>query len=777
MRVLVNYEGRYEALFPKVRDMLRKYGASQVVCSTSTLSQIRISTLIQHLHIDRVVICNPSTKAQLLLDIKRIPSIHTKVSDEQWAGSIIDLVSTPTMFAIDFRTWYAKPQVSFILETHIKKLLSHTTEELLDRRKYDFTYVTDDNAVICLTALQSARLIAVDIETAHHHRITMVGYCAVLDDGSVKTYVVDVQGSGHGTITPIKYQFIKDANLTKAPKVFHNGTYDNTMFAYYNLPVYNYILDTEYMFYSLYAELPRTLAFVTAFYLPTAEYWKDTAGKDLGKYNALDCYNTLHACMAILSTPEYQSDGYGLANYKKVFPLTTPCIWSGIHGMLVDKAALLKSREEAEAERIGIQEDLDKMCGLTIRVSTPEGLVSDLQRRPGLSINVNSPKMMPALFYRVLRSRKVRVRGKIGGCDETTLNQLAEQCPLTRRFAECVTAIRKRRKAINTYYDAHLFHGRLIWGYRIDGTETGRLSCKQSSLGPDNKSSYGAQVQNIPRYMKHALTADDGFILFEKDYSQSEARCVAYIADDKALIKAFEDSDAEDGGDFYNTCGTLFFGIPAKDVPHVLRNKVIKRIIHGSNYMMGGKTFVDAAGKTNLVNGMLTLHNAGAVGGTKARPVPILSMSIGHFANYLLSLYHRSYPNVSQWYKTVKLLLCTGGICVSERGWTRRFFGDPYADKTLREAVAHQPQNLSVDCINDSVIRVFWEVQVPSKGEYKFIAQIHDSILSQCKLGTEDKYQALVEEIMHQPVTFKKTGETLVIPIDGNSGHTWKECH
>jgi len=52
-------------------------------------------------------------------------------------------------------------------------------------------------------------------------------------------------------------------------------------------------MDTEYFFYSIYAELPKTLAFVSGFYNPIARYWKQMVDVDRAKYCALDCYNTL----------------------------------------------------------------------------------------------------------------------------------------------------------------------------------------------------------------------------------------------------------------------------------------------------------------------------------------------------------------------------------------------------------------------------------------------------------------------------------------------------
>jgi DNA polymerase I-like protein with 3'-5' exonuclease and polymerase domains len=479
----------------------------------------------------------------------------------------------------------------------------------------------------------------------------------------------------------------------------------------------------------------------------------------------LDCYNTLLATLALLE--EFAANPYAVRNYQEKFPLTTPAIWSAMHGFAVDTEIKDAARRADDEERATMQADLNVMCG------------GDIE------LNVASPLQVKNLLYGVLGARPIRGKGrdktgkpKTGTTDELTLSKISTQHPIIRVYCELVTAIRKKRKAIGTYYDALLlrvpnnctkagYTDRLLWSYRIDGTKSERLSCKQSNFGPNDDSSYGAQVQNVPRYLKEALTADEGYTMFAKDYKQSEARCVAYLSDDKELIRAFEESDLTDDGDFYNECGWMFFGIPAESVPKALRNKVIKKIIHGSNYMMKGQTFVDNAGAQNLADSMHTLS---------IMEPRIAKMSILRFGNYLLGLYHKAYPNVREWYKSITVMLRTGAVYESLLGYTHRHFDDPYSDTTLRFAVSLQPQNLSVHLINRSVVRIFWEIQVQSNGEFKYIAQVHDENLQQCRVGTEDKYEAMVEAIMHQPVKFP-TGETMAIPMDGNRGKNWMECH
>lgn len=59
--------------------------------------------------------------------------------------------------------------------------------------------------------------------------------------------------------------------------------------------------------------------------------------------------------------------------------------------------------------------------------------------------------------------------------------------------------------------------------------------------------------------MKSIYQADEGFKLYEFDFSQSEARCVAYLAGDLEFIAGIEAP-----GDFYTKIASKLFHFPTK---------------------------------------------------------------------------------------------------------------------------------------------------------------------------------------------------------------------
>jgi len=739
---LVLHPHRDAAHLPMIKSMLAKYNINRVIAATSALTPDQINTRCDRFKVDYVLIANTEAVYPI---VKSELGRARKIDPEMWAGSMLtweDGLTRPTMIMLPLHYLHTKSWGKHVIAQHLKKFFTpHAIQRL--PQGAEFTNVTAANAAACLDILAKSEYMSIDIETTEHIHMDMVGYCARMPDGTPQAFIAEF--GSLDTISVEVMQFVKDANNLPQPKIFHNGCYDNQFFARYQMPVRNYILDTEYMFYCQFAEMPKTLAFVSAYYNPIARYWKQMVGKDRAKYCALDCYNTLIALEEMIkSYPDY-----AYKNYQMLFPLTTVTLWCNLHGLRVDEAkrdaAKLKAQEDVER----LSADFKAMCG-------------------GLEVNINSPKQLKALLYGPLRARPVRIKGVIGGTDATTMAKLAEQDALLAKFIEVILSLRKSKKAISTYYEARLFHGRLLYSYRIDGTETGRLSCNKSSFGWGNKQSesYGAQVQNVPSYLKSALIPDEGYIMGESDKSQSEARCVGYIANDRKLIAALESED-----DFYCICGKLFFGITMEEAKKI--RQIIKKIIHGSNYCMRGNTFIDSVRKdygiAPLVHAQQELN----------RPQ---GEDLFTFATYLLSLYRTTYDQIPLWYDRVQTMLITKGRLTSQLGWTRIFFGDPSSDNTLRSVVAHEPQNLSVSIINISFIKLFWELQVPSNGEFMLIFQVHDSIGYQIKesIGKDkvDWYQREVQRIMDIPVTFKTYPEhPMRIPTDGNLGYCWKDCH
>jgi DNA polymerase I-like protein with 3'-5' exonuclease and polymerase domains len=264
------------------------------------------------------------------------------------------------------------------------------------------------------------------------------------------------------------------------------------------------------------------------------------------------------------------------------------------------------------------------------------------------------------------------------------------------------------------------------------------------------------------------LVADEGFEIFEADNKQSEGRTTAYCSQEEALILALEHATQ----DFYKTLGTLFFDMPYEEVSDFFRNKVLKKIVHGTNYMMGAGTFIENIGARILFE---TAHKLGLQIVDRVTANKKNQRTLRGFAKELLEGYHKPFPRVREWYNEIKMEIKTTGRLVSPLGHTRVFFGNIDRDHTmLRSAVAHQPQNLSVEVLNIGVERAYKEILIPSNGDFRMKAQVHDSILGQWRISRRDEFAARLADCMHNPV--KIHGRTMVIPIDIKTGLNWGEA-
>lgn len=116
---------------------------------------------------------------------------------------------------------------------------------------------------------------------------------------------------------------------------------------------------------------------------------------------------------------------------------------------------------------------------------------------------------------------------------------------------------------------------------KFSGAHTHRWS-GGDKMNPQNFNRGGA--------LRDALLAPDGYVLVVADSGQIEARVVAWLAGEGALLEAFRRNDAN-GGDFYSDVGGSFFGkkLSKKETP--LERQIAKAMILGLGFGMGWLKF------------------------------------------------------------------------------------------------------------------------------------------------------------------------------------------
>lgn len=768
MRVLVNFSLEEKAHLPILVFLLRRLGID-AVGSAKTLMPSDINRMAKEQNCEAVLIVNNAT----LLNIVSNP----KATLDAYRGSRFAF-DVPAVVCNKLAHIHTIPHGQFLLEKDLKKLFPSSEKiprfsfTVLERQK-DYDNILAEMAQSLLTAydIETLTLNEINKDTkidgkkvedptlwkAGDTIISCASWSCLMPSGLIKTWVLPLVDFGQDHWRKWgQYEtallFLQNANKLPTPKVMHNGVYDCTHSIVYHAEPNNWCLDTMAIAHAEYAELPKSLDFVASLHLIDYIQWKDEAGsaskdKDIyayWTYNAKDTYNTLRVAISQLRTMPI----YAKHNFAEKFKLVYPALYCAFEGFKIDIDIQNEVREES-------QKQLD----------THRNLLQTYVADP--SFNPGSWQQVEKYVYRVFGGIKPKIGKSKSGTDEKNLEAVGDQHPLLAKLTTSIIKYREAQKAIGTYYNFLKKNNRLLWNLNPFGAETERMACNASSFW------CGTQVQNIPKYGKKFLVADDGYELVEVDNKQSEGRCTAYLAREEALIKAIEDKVY----DFYKTLGTLFFEIPYEDVTDFFRNKVLKKIVHGTNYMMGAKTF-----KENI--GVKTLHETAAVLGLKLVPKPSAKRenekSILGFCKELLDKYHIPFPRVRKWYQEIFDEIKETGRLVSPLGHTRVFFGDIVKDHNmLRSAVAHKPQNLSVSILNIGFWKVYKQMVVEPTGElklgdFRLKAQIHDSILAQYRIDKRDIVVPMMMRLMDNPV--EVYGKELRIPVDAKVGVVWAKC-
>lgn len=747
MRVLVNYSKEEKPHRAALEYVLRNHGVSGMYTSTD----MTIGELLQKaqaVNADAILLTNEQTLRYC------VPGEAPTV--DKWRGSRLNF-STPTIIINKLAHIHTVPHGEWLLGKDVEKL------KYIMKPAMKFSFTKLDEARLFHDAyndLRTAFAIYYDIETATldpkgleagETVITCASWTGIYLDGSLRTYVLPFINFGKDHwATDKEYgkalSLLQRVNALPSVKGMHNGMYDATHSLRYNAPPVNWSYDTMAMAHAEFSELPKTIDFVASYHCYDYIFWKDQAesasrSKDIEGYWTYNAKDTWWGARIMISQLR-NAAAYAFKNYASKFKLVYPSLYCNFEGLLIDQNIRTDKRTKSEIQLLKARAELKVMF-------------ADPNFNPG------SWQQVEKYIYRVFGAKKPNI-GKSKSCtDEKNLVSVGEQHPILERMTTSIIEYREAQKAIGTYYDFLQYKGRLLWALNPFGTETGRMACSASSLW------CGTQVQNIPGYAKGMLCADEGYELFEADNKQSEGRTTAYCSQEEALIAALEDASR----DFYKTLGTLFFDMDYEEVTDFFRNKVLKKIVHGTNYMMGGKTFIENIGIKILY------ETAPKIG---IRIVPVVKanstdeMTLKNFAQSLLDGYHKPFPKIKIWYANIRQRIKSTGMLVSPLGYTRRFFGD--IDKNhnmLRGAVAHEPQNLSVSVLDMGMMRVYNDLVLPSNGDIRIKAQIHDSIFGQWKIEKRAYYAPRVLECMNNPVIVH--GRTMVIPVDIKYGNNWDE--
>lgn len=651
--------------------------------------------------------------------------------------------------------WYTVPYGKHIITRYIEKLTRPNSwvefpefKWTLCGQDYDQTIETEIDYL-----LQKSKVVCVDIETASFKdstgayipKITCVSFCFILlsPQLQLKTYCIPL-------FSPLHYLLIKKICEHPIPKCFQNGKFDISHLFLYKINTKSWFFDTLNLSHARYSEMPKRLDFIAGYYLRKIRYWKDdnSFSNMLAhyEYNARDAYNTARVFITQLK----ELPDWAKKNYTIQFPLEHVCLYMNFTGLPINQDKLKEQKAEF--------------------VNKENSLLAKLRSFTYPSFNPNSPKQV----LEVLNVwTKFLVNKSVDSTNESTLKIIASWHVWLDKFIQLLLEYRETSKYLSTYLNAELLNNKLFYSIEAAGTDTGRMASRASSFsyisrikktGEPEFVNFGTQIQNIPQKYKELVIAPKDWCFAEIDYSQSEARCTAYLSQDLNLIDAVENSP-----DFHCHNASKFFGIPFEQLYDIKTGKKLnkeirdlaKRVNHGANYNMGPSTLLQTMGISNVVQAQKLLNLP-----KSWTPIQV--------CEYLLKCFDVTYPRVrGDYYEEIRQQIKLTNKLVSPLGWTRYCFGDPSSSKVYMNAyAAHGPQNLSVAILNIGMLKIFNSLISPT---FRLLAQIHDSLLFMYKDSIENRNKLMkAKELL--TISVKIHNRTMTIPPSMSFGKScWAE--
>jgi len=647
--------------------------------------------------------------------------------------------------------------------------------------------------------------------------------CISFSDSPTSGFVIPFSGGGgnywspddEGQVWKELKQFLEDSTTSF---VLQNGLYDRFVLAYtYGIHITNVSDDTLVKHWELYCELPKRLSLQASIYTKEP-YYKDerdsTNFTDFWTYNGKDSCVTLE----ISNRQDSQLEGLARQHYNFNMAMQNPLLYMELRGMRYDSEESHKIANQIRSQVFILQHALNKIVGCELNVTseseaiklvsevmyvkkTPPGLIGlwpraycrksyldsgsfdralalckqgfpfDDVRNGELSmlldkhLNTASSTQLQSFLYGTLGLPTQLKRGtRQPTTDALALLTLFKKTanPVLKLILK-ITQLRTQLETLEIRCDPD---GRIRCSYNVVGTETGRLSCKQSPTRS------GYNLQTVTKKQRRLFLADTGYYFFQCDLSGAEGWTVA------AHCKRLGDSTMLDDYTYglrpAKLIALMYQGhnlnkltreelkvlsatITSKE-PNAWLYMACKRVQHGSNYLMGKNTM------SNQI-----LQDGWKYGDDIVYVEP-------RICEDLQVLYFQRYPGVQIWHRWVAEQVKNKRELTSANGHTRRFFGRPYDNDTLKQALADEPQNVTTYVTNNAALRL-WNDRENRKSNGSLIIeplhQIHDALNGQFPCHKVVWSVSKIRTYFDFYTTI--AGQSIRIPFEGAYGRSWGE--
>jgi DNA polymerase-1 len=385
-------------------------------------------------------------------------------------------------------------------------------------------------------------------------------------------------------------------------------------------------------------------------------------------------------------------------------------------------------------EHLGIGVDVSRLTALRDELVTQtERLKQTIHDQAGEEFNVNSTKQLQVVLFENLGLTPAKKTKTGYSTDAQTLEKMKDDHPIIKSLME----YREVEKLRSTYGEGLL--NEIGEGDRIRATfnqtvaRTGRLSSDAPNL------------HNVPirtergRVFREVFVAQKNWGLIVADYNQIELRCIAHLAEDPGLIKAFTE-----GQDIHTTTAAQIFGVDDGKVTSAQRSKA-KMVSYGLAYGMEAYGLAQRLGISNKE------------------------------ASGILDSYFAAFPSVKNYMeKTIQL--------ARDKGYTETLFGrrrripELSSDNfRVRQAAERQAMNAGIQGLAADIFKVALvnlDKRIADENlESRIVLQVHDEVILECPSAEISEAQSLTVETM-------RAAFDLMVPLEVNvsSGQSWADA-
>jgi len=515
-------------------------------------------------------------------------------------------------------------------------------------------------------------------------------------------------------------------------KIGQNIKYDALMMKWYDVELQGTYFDTMIAHYLCEADLRHKLDYLSASYL---NYKMVPIEQLIGKRgkNQLTMRD-----IAVEKVSDYAAEDSDITLQLK--PVLSE--------MLVEKDSV-KLFEELEMPLVRVLTDIEfegvRVDGeflnnyskkLEVMIREKE---SSIYKKAGVRFNIASPKQVGEVLFDKMEIPYRWKKTKSGqySTSEEKLSELA----IEHEYVQEILDFRKFSKLKSTYVDALP---------RLINPKTGRVhsSFNQARAATGRLSSDSPNLQNIPirdeagrEIRKAFIPRDENHILLAADYSQIELRLIAEIANEKAMLEAFQA-----GHDIHSATAAKVYGVPLEEVTADQRR----------NAKTVNFSIIYGAGATNLSQ-QLNIKRKDA--------------------KILIDNYFAQYQDLKKYMDNV-VEECKEKGYVTTLMNRRRYLRDINSRNGMARANAERIavntpiQGSAADMIKVAMINIHKALK-DGNFKSKMIMQVHDELVFDVYKPELEMVKPIIEDLMKNAIP----GLKVPILVGMDIGENWLEAH